>query len=72
LQEHASHITAPYRHLPVTESVALPPDLKCETAVRPNHPLEGQMSKHKPGNGVKARPQPENSREGPTGRSGYC
>ena len=25
-EEHAGYITAPYRHLPVTESVALPPD----------------------------------------------
>jgi hypothetical protein len=25
---HAGHITAPYRHLPVTESVVLPPDVR--------------------------------------------
>ena len=30
------------------------------------------MSKRKPDNGVKARAQSENSREGPAGHSGYC
>src|ERR1035437_1767249 len=29
-REHAGSITAPLRHLPVTESFALPPDLKVE------------------------------------------
>jgi hypothetical protein len=28
--EHADFITAPLRHLPVTESFALPPDIKVE------------------------------------------